>query len=157
MTDSKELYDEIVDVFDKWPSEYRSKIKFQYVAETYPHSRIEMRNMFRLCATERLFIPDILHDEDAVIYIDTDFIFMTPPEELWSKFDNFDALQHAAMAPCLARYSAKRHGRTVSIGSYTIMLKCGLNRTAVTLLVVGAGRRNSITTFVVILIVYTIY
>ena len=38
--------------------------------------RQDMRTMFRVCATERLFVPDIFPDMDRAIYIDTDLIFM---------------------------------------------------------------------------------
>ena len=32
--------------------------------------------MFRVCATERLFLPDMLPNMDRAIYIDTDLIFL---------------------------------------------------------------------------------
>ena len=35
-----------------------------------------MRSMFRVCATERLFIPDMFPAMDRAIYIDTDLIFL---------------------------------------------------------------------------------
>ena len=35
-----------------------------------------MKNMFRVCATERLFIPDMFPSLDRAIYIDTDLIFL---------------------------------------------------------------------------------
>ena len=38
--------------------------------------REDMRTMFRVCATERLFVPDMFPDMDRAIYIDTDLIFM---------------------------------------------------------------------------------
>ena len=38
--------------------------------------RQDMKNMFRVCATERLFIPDMFPSLDRAIYIDTDLIFL---------------------------------------------------------------------------------
>ena len=38
--------------------------------------REDMRTMFRVCATERLFVPDMFPDMDRAIFIDTDLIFM---------------------------------------------------------------------------------
>ena len=35
-----------------------------------------MKNMFRVCATERLFIPDMFPSLERAIYIDTDLIFL---------------------------------------------------------------------------------
>ena len=38
--------------------------------------RQDMKSMFRVCATERLFIPDMFPAMDRAIYIDTDLIFL---------------------------------------------------------------------------------
>ena len=35
-----------------------------------------MRDMYRLCATERLFIPDMFPDMEKAIFMDTDLIFL---------------------------------------------------------------------------------
>ena len=35
-----------------------------------------MRDMYRLCATERLFIPDMFLDMEKAIFMDTDLIFL---------------------------------------------------------------------------------
>ena len=35
-----------------------------------------MKSMFRVCATERLFVPDMFPTMDKAIYMDTDLIFM---------------------------------------------------------------------------------
>ena len=35
-----------------------------------------MRDMQRLCATERLFIPDMFPDMEKAIFMDTDLIFL---------------------------------------------------------------------------------
>uniref|UniRef100_A0A6A7G324 UDP-D-xylose:beta-D-glucoside alpha-1,3-D-xylosyltransferase n=1 Tax=Hirondellea gigas TaxID=1518452 RepID=A0A6A7G324_9CRUS len=75
-----------------------------------------MRNMFRECATERLFLPQMLPTEDALIYLDTDLIFMRPPEELWHHFYNFNEKQVAAMAPCLFHYGTSPTSKTPYYG-----------------------------------------
>ena len=41
-----------------------------------PQEREDMRSMFRVCATERLFVPDMFPDIDKAIYVDTDLIFL---------------------------------------------------------------------------------
>ena len=38
--------------------------------------RQDMKSMFRVCATERLFIPDMFPAMDRAIYVDTDLIFL---------------------------------------------------------------------------------
>ena len=57
-----------------------------------------MQYMFRICSTERLLLPSILAEEEAVIYLDTDLIFMAPPSLLWNEFQRFDSNHIAALA-----------------------------------------------------------
>ena len=114
VVDSKRLFADIVRyVHDAWPPQYIEVISFQYQPVYYPPDRLDMRDMFRTCATERLFLPDILTKEDAVIYLDTDIVFMGPPEQLWYKFYEFNSSQLAAMAPCDNQYGG-RYGLNVS-------------------------------------------
>ena len=47
-----------------------------HVIFSLPQDRQDMRSMFRVCATERLFIPDMFPAMDRAIYIDTDLIFL---------------------------------------------------------------------------------
>jgi UDP-xylose:glucoside alpha-1,3-xylosyltransferase len=67
--------------------------------------------MFKPCSTARLFTPSILHDVDAVVYTDLDFLFLAPIEELWSHFRIMDermyigAAQDNEKGSCLAYYS----------------------------------------------------
>ena len=42
---------------------------------------------------------DLLTDLDALIYVDTDVIFLTPPENLWDHFEEFKKIHIAALAP----------------------------------------------------------
>lgn len=44
-----------------------------------------MKSMFRVCATERLFVPDMFPAMDRAIYVDTDLIFLRwISRSLWS-------------------------------------------------------------------------
>ena len=38
-------------------------------------------------------------DVDSLLYVDTDVLFTSPVEELWSHFDKFNSTQLAALAP----------------------------------------------------------
>ena len=73
-------------------------MKLEYLKLWYPEGRQDMISLSKTCATGVLFAPQILKDEDAVIYVDTDVIFMAPPEQLWELFARFDGKQIAAMA-----------------------------------------------------------
>ena len=67
-----------------------------------------MKSMFRVCATERLFVPDIFPKMKKAIYVDTDLIFLRPVEHLWDFFDNFDDDDISAMAPCMYHYGEEK-------------------------------------------------
>jgi len=109
IADSKQLYGRLINRTANWPYSYRRRLRFSMHDIWYPEDRQDMRTMFRVCATERLFVPDIFPDMDRAIYIDTDLIFMRPPEDLWSFFDSFSASQVAAMAPCMYHYGSPRN------------------------------------------------
>ena len=46
--------------------------------------------LYAKCSAERLFLPWVLRDEDAAIYLDTDLFFMRPPEDLWQYYRQMD-------------------------------------------------------------------
>ncbi|XP_047740643.1 glucoside xylosyltransferase 1 [Hyalella azteca] len=116
VADSEELYSKLVALSTDFPPQYRDKLSFEYLPVWYPNDRLYMRNMFRECATERLFVPAMLPKEDAIIYIDTDFVFLRPPEDLWAHFHKFDSVQVAAMAPCLYHYGTSKNSQVPFYG-----------------------------------------
>ena len=54
--------------------------------------------MFRLCATARLFIPEMFPNLDAGIFLDTDIVLMDNITNLWNFFDKFNSIQLMGMA-----------------------------------------------------------
>ncbi|GAU89550.1 hypothetical protein RvY_02089 [Ramazzottius varieornatus] len=67
------------------------------------------RTEYRLCSTYRLFLTTILPLTDAVIYLDSDTVLMSPIELLWTKFYNMTSSQHAAFG---------REPNSVNLGWY---------------------------------------
>lgn len=59
----------------------------------------EWRRLFKPCAAQRLFLPDVLNDVDALLYVDTDVLFADGPERAWSAFGRMNSSQLAALAP----------------------------------------------------------
>ncbi|KAL7302747.1 hypothetical protein TKK_0004794 [Trichogramma kaykai] len=57
------------------------------------------RKLFKPCAAQRLFLPTVLNDTDAVLYVDTDTLFLTPPEVIWDEFKKMNSTQLAALSP----------------------------------------------------------
>lgn len=115
VADSEELYHRFTSLTSAWPAEYQKLVVFEWHPVWYPDEREDMRSMFRVCATERLFLPEMFPSLDAAIYIDTDLIFMRPPEDLWMEFQKFDEVQVAAMAPCLYHYGMPKNRVMVEV------------------------------------------
>ena len=115
ITNTREVYDALASIPDDWPLEYKEKITLQHVQEWYPENDGNMRDMFRLCATERLFIPKLLYMEEAIIYVDTDVIFMRPPEDIWKQFYYFDSTQFASIGSYQRNYLRYQRKHNVSI------------------------------------------
>ena len=97
--DTNSTKDAIAHIPSRWPAEIRKQISIEYIEESYPSDRRNLRSLWRVCATQRLFVPAMLPDEDSIIYIDNDMLFMRPPEELWEEFTKFDSIQVAGISP----------------------------------------------------------
>ncbi|XP_077494356.1 glucoside xylosyltransferase 1-like [Amblyomma americanum] len=83
-----------------WPPSVLKRVRVDVLPAAFPKEEEDRwRNMFRPCATQRLFVPSLLPDEDAVIYADTDTMFMHPVEDLWRLFYAMNEQKLAAIAP----------------------------------------------------------
>lgn len=71
---------------------------FQFIRTQIPVEFIGSDTDFRPCASLRHFAMDLLPQEDAILYIDTDLIFVASPSEFWDKFQHFDDKQLATAA-----------------------------------------------------------
>jgi UDP-xylose:glucoside alpha-1,3-xylosyltransferase len=75
---------------------------FSYVFHnaSFPEQDNKMwAKLFKPCAAQRLFFPNMLTDVDALLYIDADTLFVSPPIELYRMFNNFTEHQIAGLAP----------------------------------------------------------
>ncbi|XP_046396531.1 glucoside xylosyltransferase 1 [Ischnura elegans] len=59
----------------------------------------EWRKLFKPCAAQRLFLPTVLGSVDALLYVDTDTLFLAPLEEIWEHFSRMNSSQMAALTP----------------------------------------------------------
>ncbi|BES89854.1 Glycosyl transferase family 8 [Nesidiocoris tenuis] len=59
----------------------------------------EWIKLFKPCASQRLFLPSVLTNTDAILYVDTDVLFLSPPENVWKYFNQMNSTQLAALAP----------------------------------------------------------
>ncbi|RNA32404.1 glucoside xylosyltransferase 1-like isoform X2 [Brachionus plicatilis] len=96
----KNLHNQFIDQFNEWPKFVQDKFNYSIFEPKFPqNNREEWRKLFKLCASQRIFLPDILHQVDSLLYIDTDVLFLTGLEQVWSHFKNFNQTQLAALAP----------------------------------------------------------
>merc|ERR1719494_1575679 len=73
-----ELHDGMREKFELWPQVQTGQVQFRFLPVKYPEfvDTEKWKKLYRKCTTLRLFIPNMLPDVDAAIYVDTDMIFM---------------------------------------------------------------------------------
>ncbi|XP_028825034.1 glucoside xylosyltransferase 2 isoform X2 [Denticeps clupeoides] len=85
---------------NQWPRPFSSKFQYRLYPITFSVGNAEeWKKLFKPCAAQRLFLPVILKDVDALLYVDTDVLFLRPMDDIWSFFKVFNSTQLAAMAP----------------------------------------------------------
>ncbi|KAL0819616.1 hypothetical protein ABMA28_007698 [Loxostege sticticalis] len=82
----------------QWKILTRNQLDFELQRINFPEAHKEdWLNLFSKCAAQRLFIPKLLTHIDAMIYVDTDTLFLGPVDELWNFFSHFNSSQISAM------------------------------------------------------------
>lgn len=96
-----ELRKQFQEQLDFWPPKYRQNVEYEIYNITFPESegikQEEWKKLFKPCACQRLFIPSLLTDVDSLLYVDTDVLFLSPVEEIWKFFREFNSSQLAAV------------------------------------------------------------
>ncbi|XP_045502972.1 glucoside xylosyltransferase 1 [Colias croceus] len=83
----------------EWKNIIGEKLEFELQRINFPEAhKDDWMNLFSKCAAQRLFIPTLIPHIDAMIYVDTDTLFLAPAEELWDSFSKFNHTQISAMA-----------------------------------------------------------
>ncbi|XP_021373710.1 glucoside xylosyltransferase 2-like isoform X2 [Mizuhopecten yessoensis] len=80
-----------------WPDEYRTKVEYHIYNLSFPAD--EWKKLFKPCASQRLFLPSLLPDVDALLYVDTDILFVRPLEDIWAFLKKFNSTQLVALSP----------------------------------------------------------
>jgi UDP-xylose:glucoside alpha-1,3-xylosyltransferase len=95
-----DLKEAFINQFQEWPQFIQDKFKFTLIEPKFPaQNALEWRKLFKLCASQRLFLPSLLDSVDSIIYVDTDILFISDINDLWQHFLNFNQTQLAALAP----------------------------------------------------------
>uniref|UniRef100_A0A147BBX0 UDP-D-xylose:beta-D-glucoside alpha-1,3-D-xylosyltransferase n=1 Tax=Ixodes ricinus TaxID=34613 RepID=A0A147BBX0_IXORI len=91
----KSLQDRIM----QWPASFLARITYDLRLVAFPSKNFEKwKKLYEPCSTQRLFLPAILPDEDVVLYVDGDTLFLNPVEELWDVFGKMNESQLIAQA-----------------------------------------------------------
>ncbi|KAF2363822.1 Glycosyl transferase family 8 [Trinorchestia longiramus] len=98
ISNSETVFPKIQALVQSWPEEQSRKITLEFAPSFYPEKYKMMQEMFRPCSTQRLFLEQVLPNEDAILYIDTDVIFMRSPGDAWDLFEKFGKHQMIAAA-----------------------------------------------------------
>lgn len=83
----------------EWPSSVLERVTYDVRQVNFPEDpKGKWKNLFQLCASQRLFLPSMLPKEDAVLYVDSDVLFLHPVENLWNLFGAMDGMQLAGLS-----------------------------------------------------------
>lgn len=95
-----------------WPESVLKRVDYKVSPVKFPEPNPEKwQTLFKPCATQRLFLPSMLPDVDAVIYVDADVLFLSPIEELWKHFATMNSSHLAALAPESEDYATNWYRR----------------------------------------------
>jgi len=97
IVDDDAFYDSLTTIVDEMLELYRNKVVMTKHDAWFPQERPDLKTIFKPCATERLFIPLMFPDLSKIVYIDTDTVFLRPPEHLFQLFNQFNEDQFISM------------------------------------------------------------
>jgi len=96
----KELIPNFEETLKDWKVSLNQTVDYEIHEVSFPsNSGDEWRKLFKPCASQRLFLPSVLPHIDSVLYVDTDVLFLSPLEEVWSHFGKMNSSQFAGLAP----------------------------------------------------------
>lgn len=95
-----QLHDDLKNIFNQWHTVRSGKVMFKIYSLHFPGEKFdEWKRLFKPCASQRLFLVDVLDSIDSVLYMDTDTLLLRPVDDIWDHFKNFDSWQLASMTP----------------------------------------------------------
>ncbi|XP_032893562.1 glucoside xylosyltransferase 1 isoform X2 [Amblyraja radiata] len=95
-----ELHDKFNSSLENWKKEFHQKFSHTIYPITFPGDTAAVwKKLFKPCASQRLFLPLILKNVDSLLYVDTDVLFLSPMDDIWAFFEDFNQTQIGGMAP----------------------------------------------------------
>ncbi|KAK4302865.1 hypothetical protein Pmani_025090 [Petrolisthes manimaculis] len=97
VTDSKATFQKVLDI-SSHVSMHRLQLEHSplWLPENQPQLS---QQQWRPCVWAKLFLAESLPNEDAVVYVDTDVVFLGPGEDLWWLLKSLGPQQALALAP----------------------------------------------------------
>uniref|UniRef100_A0A671QIP5 Glucoside xylosyltransferase 1 n=1 Tax=Sinocyclocheilus anshuiensis TaxID=1608454 RepID=A0A671QIP5_9TELE len=88
----EQLHTSIKTALDSWPAFIRAKFSYVVHSISFPHeNHEEWSQLFKPCASQRLFLPMMLKEVDSLLYVDTDVLFLQPVELIWDMLTHFNS------------------------------------------------------------------
>lgn len=85
-----------------WPTRLTQRVRCDVLPLWFPkenyHVWLSLEHD-KPCTTQKLFLSSALPEEEAVIYVDNDVLFVNPVEDFWRMFASMNEWQMAGMAP----------------------------------------------------------
>jgi len=97
IVDSDEFYNRIAKLVNSMLDLYKDKVIMTKHEAWYPKEIQAFKAIYRPCSTQRLLIPDMFPDLNQIVYVDTDVLFLRPPEHLFQLFEQFNKDQFISM------------------------------------------------------------
>jgi lipopolysaccharide biosynthesis glycosyltransferase len=106
------LRPQFLTALQKWPAYRQGNLATSLYSFHYPDvDETAWRKLFKPCASQRLFFPELIQGTDRVIYIDTDVLFLSSIDDIWAHFNDFSSEHLAALAPELESDNISRYKR----------------------------------------------
>ncbi|XP_014261256.1 glucoside xylosyltransferase 1 isoform X2 [Cimex lectularius] len=94
------LFSRFHEKLSEWKEIANASFTFETRVISFPKNESEKwRTLFKPCAAQRLFLPNLLTDTDSILYVDTDVLFLSPLENVWAHFQSMNSTQFSALAP----------------------------------------------------------
>uniref|UniRef100_G3MTQ1 UDP-D-xylose:beta-D-glucoside alpha-1,3-D-xylosyltransferase n=1 Tax=Amblyomma maculatum TaxID=34609 RepID=G3MTQ1_AMBMU len=102
----------LLNAISLWPPSILKRVQYRVQPVQFPEPDAKKWwSLFKPCASQRLFLPSMLPDVDAVIYVDADVLFLSPIEKLWEHFASMNSSHLAALAPESEDYATNWYRR----------------------------------------------
>ena len=95
------LTEETKKILRSWKAKMNLNITWDIRPPTYPlfkESQQPIKNALGPGYTQRLFFPEILPEFNAVLYVDTDIIFLQDPFDIWKTLNNMGQKSFACVS-----------------------------------------------------------